>query len=157
MKSGFVRNHGKEKCIELIKEASKNRVFLSQFAKDNHTTAQTIKRFIELHMKGFEYKALSRAPINYAWLVNASIKDTVAFLEVEYFQKNRTFSEMVKELGATKNQLQHFMDKHVESRKQTREFKQNAEYYEELEENRYFSIHIVGTKPEALDRLKEVA
>ena len=119
MKIGFVKKHGKEKCIELIKQASEKGVFMSTLARDHHTTAQTIKRFIELHMNGFEYKALSRAPKDYKWLVNGSIEDTVKFLEVEYFQKNQTFSEMVNQLGATKNQLHHFMDKHVETRKQT--------------------------------------
>lgn len=157
MKSKFVKKYGVEEVKRLIKLHSEQNVFIHKFARDYETTPNTIKKFIELYMPGFEYVKQSVYPKHYDWLINDSIDETAEFITELYINQNKRFDYIVKVLNADKNQLSNFLRKYVKTKSKSYEAKENAELLATIEENRYFSMHIVGTKPEALDRLQGVA
>ena len=154
MKSGFVKKYGIEEVKRLVKLHSEQDVFLNKFACDYQTTPNTIRRFIELYMPGFEYIKQSVYPKDYKWLINGSIDDTAEFITELYINQDKPFNHLVKVLNADSNQLINFLRKYVPPKSKAFEAKEDTELLNTIEENRYFSIHIVGSNPEALDRLR---
>lgn len=157
MKSAFVKKYGIEEVDRLVRQHSEQRVSLKEFACKFHTTAATIRRFIKLFMPGFTYSTKSITPNEYTWLINGSIKETSEFITELYINQGKSFKYLVETLNAEKNQMTYFLRMYVPKKIEAIEGKEVNEASKTLDENRYFSIHIVGAKPEALDRLREVA
>lgn len=157
MKSAFIKRHGVEGAIEIIKQGSKDNVFISALANTHGTTPYFLRKFIAMHMPGFEYARQSSSPKEYKWLIDGDLDKTVELITHKFINEDRPFNYILKMLGADRNQLINVMKKFVPN-KTDRRYSAPEEVIDiEAIENRYFSINVIGSSPEALDRLQGVA
>lgn len=149
--------HDEAKTI--ITKYSENKRPLKALMKRFKCSAPTIKNYMKNHMPGFKYNLIIRNPNDYEWLINKSVPDTAKWLKENYLNKGKSTREVSWILNAPDNQVRCFIYNHVGRKKGTNvsERQIGTEFDETDNLNRMFSVYAIGAKPEALDRLMEVA
>jgi len=112
-----------------------------------------------------EYK--KRGAEETSWWINGELIKTKEKVTELYVTQNLSAQKVSEHFGTTKRTIDRFVQKNG-IRKKTKPVEEttastikadrplNKYELQELEENRYFSMHIVGTNPKALDKLREV-